>query len=164
MPETGKPMLNMNSLTLKGRVVLRWLPAVGIVAAANHLSAIPQLRVVPDSWLPLWLVKRLAAYSLKIGTSGFFSYTLSLQPEFIVRKLGHFGLFSLLGAAVCFAARSKRTAVLLAVSFAVLDEVHQSFTPGRECRFGDILLDSAAVVCGVLIMWRRLSLRRVRLR
>ena len=157
---TGKATMARNSWTPKVRAALRWLPAVGIVAAANHLSAIPQLRVVPDNWLPLWLVRRLAAYALKIGTTGFFSYTLSLQPDFIVRKAGHFGLFGLLGAAVCFASRSKWTAVLLAISFAVLDEVHHSFTPGRECRFGDILLDAAAVVCGTLIMWRRLASRR----
>ena len=128
---------------------LRWLPAVSLASFLYYLSSMPGLRVVPKRWLPLWLDKLLASYTLKIGTSGFFSYTLSLQPEFVVRKLGHFGAFALLGATVYFAVRSKRTAIILAILFAVLDEVHQGMTPGRDCRFWDIVLDSAAVICGV---------------
>ena len=128
---------------------LRWLPAVSLVSFLYYLSSIPGLRVVPKHWLPLWLDKLLASYTLKIGTSGFFSYALSLQPEFVMRKLGHFFAFALLGAAVYFAVRSKRTALILAILFAVLDEVHQGMTPGRDCRFWDIVLDSAAIICGV---------------
>jgi VanZ family protein len=129
--------------------LLRWLPAASLVSFLYHLSSTPGLRILPKRWLPVWLDKLLASYSLKIGTSGFFSYALSLQPEFVVRKLGHFFAFALLGASVYFAVRSKRTAIVLTILLAVLDEVHQGLVPGRDCRFWDMVLDSVAGVCGV---------------
>jgi VanZ family protein len=128
---------------------LRWLPAASLVSFLYHLSSTPGLRILPKRWLPVWLDKLLASYSLKIGTSGFFSYALSLQPEFVVRKLGHFFAFALLGGSVYFAVRSKRKAIVLTILLAVLDEVHQGLVPGRDCRFWDMVLDSVAGVCGV---------------
>lgn len=134
--------------------LLRWLPAVSLISFLYYLSSMPGLRVVPKRWLPLWLDKLLASYTWKIGTSGFFSYALSLHPEFVVRKLGHFFAFALLGASVYFAIRSKRTAIVLAILFAVFDEVHQGTVPGRDCRFWDMVLDSVAVLCGVTVYRR----------
>lgn len=136
------------------KFLYRWLPAAIILSFIYYLSSKPSLHVVSKSWLPLWLDQRLAAYSIKIGTTGFFSYTLSLQPEFIVRKLGHFAVFGLLGAAFFFAMKSKHKAVLLTVLMAVLDEVHQGFIPGRDCRFWDIVIDSAGAFCGVSVIAR----------
>jgi VanZ family protein len=131
--------------------LLRWLPAAALVSFLYHLSSVPGLRIVPKRWLPVWLDKLLASYTLKIGTSGFFSYALSLQPEFVVRKLGHFFAFALLGASVYFAMRSKRAAIALTILLAVLDEVHQGLVPGRDCRFWDMVLDSVAGICGVAV-------------
>lgn len=129
--------------------LLRWLPAAGLLSFLFYLSSIPALHIVPKRWLPLWLDELLKSYTLKIGTNGFFSYALTLHPEFVVRKLGHFFAFALLGATVYFAVRSKRTAIVLTILFAILDEVHQGMVPGRDCRFWDMVLDSVAAICGV---------------
>ena len=146
--------LRMNTVF---RTILRWLPATGLVSILYYLSSIPALHVVPKRWLPLWLDELLASYSLKIGTSGFFSYGLSLHPEFVVRKLGHFFAFALLGASVYFAVRRKWVAIVLTIGLAVLDEVHQGMVPGRDCRFWDMVLDSVAAVYGVVVCrwWER---------
>ena len=130
----------------------RWLPVGILLSFINYLSSRPSLHVVPSSWLPLWLEQKLAAYAIKIGTTGFWSYTLTLQPEFVVRKFGHFLVFGLLGEAFFFALKSKRLGFLLAVLMAVLDEVHQGFVPGRDCRFWDIIVDSAGAYFGASIM------------
>jgi len=130
---------------------LRWLPAASLVSFLHYLSSIPGLHIVPKRWLPLWLHKLLAPYTWKFGGTGFFSYAVSLHPEFVVRKAGHFGAYALLGAAVYFAVRRKWLAVGLTAGLAILDEVHQGMVPGRDCRFWDIVLDSVAGYAGVVL-------------
>jgi len=39
------------------------------------------------------------------------------------------------------------------VLYAVTDEIHQSFVPGRSCELRDVLIDSVGVLTGVTILW-----------
>ena len=39
---------------------------------------------------------------------------------------------------------------LIGTAYAVTDEFHQSFVPGRSCEFRDIVIDSCGVLTGVL--------------
>lgn len=41
--------------------------------------------------------------------------------------------------------------VLLCVLYAVTDEVHQAFIPGRGPRVSDVLIDTAGSITGILI-------------
>jgi VanZ family protein len=54
----------------------------------------------------------------------------------------------------------KRTSAVLAVIlvflFGISDEYHQSFTPGREPRFRDVLIDTAGAVLAILALWKLL--------
>ena len=94
---------------------------------------------------------------------------LSLSPEeqllrmedwsFAVRKLAHFCIFALLGF-LCFAAfsvdlpphRAFPAALGLGTVRAILDEVHQSFVPGRSCEFRDMCIDFAGVLLGAVFL------------
>ena len=40
----------------------------------------------------------------------------------------------------------------LATAYAVTDEIHQMFVPGRSCELGDMLLDSVGVLVGVVLL------------
>ena len=99
---------------------------------------------------------------------------------FIVRKGAHFTEYMILG---CFmvpaveewmspdqaqmpdpAWRNRFISWLTGTLYAVTDEIHQSFVPGRSCELRDMGIDSCGVLAGVLIvslaMWfndRRLS-------
>ncbi|MDD5192305.1 MAG: VanZ family protein [Candidatus Nanoarchaeia archaeon] len=42
-------------------------------------------------------------------------------------------------------------AVIIALFYAVSDEVHQRFVPGRACSFSDFLIDSAGILFATLI-------------
>ncbi|MFC2947273.1 VanZ family protein [Virgibacillus sediminis] len=86
--------------------------------------------------------------------------------EFFLRKGAHIGVFFLL---VCLFYRALRKApglgewtsvalsFFLTVAYAIADEIHQGFTPGRTPYAGDVILDSfgalLAVVC--LLIFRR---------
>ena len=94
---------------------------------------------------------------------------LALSPEeqllkmedwsFAVRKLAHFCIFAGLGF-LCFAAfsvdlpprRAFPAALGLGAVRAILDEVHQSFVPGRSCEFRDVCIDFAGVLLGALFL------------
>jgi len=57
--------------------------------------------------------------------------------------LSAFLLFSL----VC--GKNKKlisVAILIAIAYALSDEIHQFFVPGRSCTFSDILLDSVGIM------------------
>jgi VanZ family protein len=71
-------------------------------------------------------------------------------------KVGHGVGYALLGLAYLYALRpvSRRAAglaVLLALGYAVLDELHQSFVPGRSAGLADVVLDVAAAGAAVWV-------------
>lgn len=77
-----------------------------------------------------------------------------------VRKTAHFCIFGMLGLLVTSAVSThaltpKKTAVIsliVCALYAVSDEVHQYFVPGRACMIRDMLLDTCGSLCGVLFV------------
>jgi VanZ family protein len=85
--------------------------------------------------------------------------------DFLVKKGGHFSGYALLGAANAFALqRGPRStwlevgvAVGLALLYAISDELHQSFTPGRTPSLMDIAIDTAGALTGASLYKHTLS-------
>ena len=95
---------------------------------------------------------------------------LHVDPKvlsFAVRKCAHFTEYLLLGLSLFATVReydpvwlerneqSQRTALLswgIGALYALTDEAHQAFVPGRSCEIRDMLIDSCGVAAGVLIM------------
>lgn len=95
---------------------------------------------------------------------------LHVDPKilsFAVRKCAHFTEYLLLGLSLFATVREygpvrlerneqwRRTALLswgIGALYALTDEVHQAFVPGRSCEIRDMLIDSCGVAAGVLIM------------
>jgi VanZ family protein len=74
--------------------------------------------------------------------------------DLVLRKLAHAGEFAVLGALLLRALRDERAALAAGIAYAISDEVHQHFVPGRVGSPVDVLIDSAGVAVGVLL-WRR---------
>lgn len=88
-----------------------------------------------------------------------------------VRKGGHFSAYACLAALTARAAwgliarlplRAVLAAWAVAVTWAAVDEFHQSFTPTRGASVYDVLLDAAGALTGVLLytLWKNHSARR----
>jgi VanZ family protein len=94
---------------------VRWIPAIFMMMAIYIASATP---------------------SAKIPNYGFW--------DTLVKKSGHMTGFGLLAGAYWFGLgfdlKKGWLAWLLAVVYAVTDEFHQSFTPGRQPSLVDVLL------------------------
>ena len=83
----------------------------------------------------------------------------------VVRKTAHFCEYAALGflLSAVFTSFYIKLKALLPLSFfggalyAVSDEIHQYFVPGRSCQLSDMMLDSAGVFCGIIallfILW-----------
>lgn len=100
------------------------------------------------------------------------------NPDFIIniihaimRKVAHFTLFFLLGItsvnSICrlFEFSRKKLfiySLLFCILYAVSDEVHQIFVPGRAAMFKDVCIDSAGSVFGIslFILVRTIIVRR----
>jgi VanZ family protein len=112
--------------------LLRWLPAVLVMAIIFVLSNTP---------------------GNKLPNFG--------QEDYIVKKLGHMTGYAILALAYWYGLGfdGKRTwlAVLLAVLYAVTDEFHQIFIPGRHPSWVDVIIfDGIGASIGIsLAAWWR---------
>lgn len=81
--------------------------------------------------------------------------------QFIVRKLAHFSVYLALGFALSAGMQTfvklrvfVRTlfAFIIGVLYAILDEIHQIYVPGRSCELRDMLIDSTGILIGSLFI------------
>lgn len=75
----------------------------------------------------------------------------------IIRKLAHFTEYLILGTLVINmftknnAKKTYLLSILLCIIYAISDEIHQIFTPGRACQIKDILIDSVGSITGIYL-------------
>ncbi len=80
--------------------------------------------------------------------------------QVVIRKLGHFTEYFILGGLLWRALRShdlgdtpsRRLALSIAITllYAISDEWHQSFVPSRTPSVTDVLIDTIGGICGVV--------------
>lgn len=74
----------------------------------------------------------------------------------LIRKGAHFTEYAVLGMLLTNALRPCRTLcwylpVVISTAYALTDEIHQYFVPGRACRLLDVGIDTAGAVFGVTV-------------
>ena len=77
----------------------------------------------------------------------------------VVRKSAHYLEYTLLAWCICLhlavlkLGRKKlfAYAILCSAAYALTDEIHQYFVPGRSCQLTDVLLDSCGAATGALV-------------
>ena len=79
--------------------------------------------------------------------------------EFFIRKLAHMSEYAVLGFLSCFAfaytfKKAKRFyfGILFTLLYAIGDEIHQLFVPGRSGQVRDVFIDMAGALLGVLLL------------
>jgi VanZ family protein len=87
------------------------------------------------------------------------STTTDLIKRFnhIVRKCAHVSEYFVLGALVMNAMKTSKVlkfkalifSVLICILYAISDELHQLFVPGRGAQVMDVLIDSAGAIAGI---------------
>lgn len=78
--------------------------------------------------------------------------------SFYVRKLAHFSLFLLLelllyiGIKMVVIKFPGLYSILILIIYAISDEVHQYFIPGRSCEIRDMFIDICGGLCALIII------------
>lgn len=83
------------------------------------------------------------------------------EMDYPVRKAAHMTEYAILGLFSFFfltgyLERGRRTYLLalgIAACYAVTDEIHQLFVPGRAGRFSDVCIDTAGAALGLLFLF-----------
>jgi VanZ family protein len=118
----------LRALGVRHRLVRLWLPVAAWAALIFALSSIPDLGTGLGGW------------------------------DLVLRKLAHAAEYAVLGALLVRASSRVALAVVLGTVYAVSDEVHQAFVPGRMGSVVDVALDTVGVVCGV-VLWQKARAR-----
>ncbi len=80
------------------------------------------------------------------------------QNQYFIRKTAHFSAYTLLGILVSLAMaqhirRFSLISFIIATLYAISDEIHQLYVPGRSGQISDVLLDSAGVALGCVMIF-----------
>ena len=81
------------------------------------------------------------------------------QLQQLIRKSAHLIIYFALGFLSCnmfysFKIRMIKSGILgliLSVGYAISDEIHQHFIPGRACALSDMAINSAAALSGIIV-------------
>ncbi|MBQ3182803.1 MAG: VanZ family protein [Clostridia bacterium] len=80
------------------------------------------------------------------------------QNQYFIRKTAHFSVYTLLGMLVSLAIAQHTNKFSLisygtGTLYAISDEIHQLYVPGRSGQISDVLLDSAGVLLGCILIF-----------
>ena len=115
---------------MSGHRARLWLPVVAWAALIFAFSSVPDLGTGLGGW------------------------------DLVLRKIAHAAEYAVLGALVMRATGRASLACVLGVAYAISDEVHQSFVPGRLGSPLDVALDTVGVLVGVVV-WQTIQTRRL---
>lgn len=134
------------------RHLRHWLPAIFLailisIFSTKYFSSEETARVI----FPIlrWLFPSASHHMLHFS-------------HFVIRKLAHITEFAVFSIAVFHGVRGNHTGwklnwaiwtLLIAVTYAGLDEWHQSFVPMREPRIRDVMIDGFGSLLAQLMVW-----------
>jgi VanZ family protein len=115
---------------VRGSAVRYWLPVLAWAALIFAFSSVPDLGTGLGGW------------------------------DLALRKLAHAAEYAILGALLVRATARPGLAFALGTLYAVSDEIHQSFVPGRMGSPLDVAIDALGVAIGVAL-WELARARRL---
>src|SRR3989344_5498396 len=116
-----------------------------------------KFKKVVNLWLPvfLWGVVIFTLSSIRqITVAEFFLW------DFAAKKVAHLGEYAVLYALILRATETKWVlSFFLTMIYAMSDEIHQSFVPGRTAAIYDLSLDFSGSAISAYVTWK---LRQIR--
>lgn len=143
----------MNIKTSRHKKILAWLPALFWMGIIFYLSHQPATQ---SSDLSSGIAQKIMKIIEKLAPNASFDFEIF---HHIVRKNAHFFAYLILGILVVSAInitasmgdkgyRLMVQAIIICILYAISDEVHQLFIPGRAGQVRDVIIDSAGATVG----------------
>ena len=149
------------------RTAAAWLAVVLWMGVIFAFSAQPasDSATVSDPFTNAWIALFHPEYD---ALSPEEQFDVHEAASFIVRKIAHGTIYAVLGALLTVALRTVlppgkacAAALPIAALYAVSDEFHQMFVPGRAGQFRDVLIDTGGALAGILLTAAALRMLRL---
>ena len=135
--------------------ILRFIPMIIMMIVIFVFSAMPGDESGNTSGSILAVIVQIIE---KITGSTITEDTMNIM-HLILRKCAHFTEYMMLGITTVIALydRNKKLVrnllipLVIAISYAVTDEIHQYFVPDRACAVFDIFIDSCGTFTGIML-------------
>lgn len=148
------------------RKVISWLLVILWMTLIFYLSHQP---ATESNSLSTGITERVLAIIERVTSDIDFDVS---NFNHIIRKNAHFFAYLILGVLVSNALKSDKIngpkrfliALVICVLYAISDEIHQLFIPGRAGQVKDVIIDSSGAVVGIsgYIVFGKLKTRLVR--
>ena len=132
---------NINSLTKKRFnliLVIIWMTFIFAMSSFNSTESSSQSNFIVDIVSKILNIDNIELLSL------------------IIRKLAHFTEYFILGLFVYNLIygynKKKYVALIICILYAMSDEIHQLFVPGRSCQMLDVCIDSIGSMLGIYLL------------
>lgn len=154
-PQRGMSQYNLRNRVWRYGPLLLWMVLIWF-ASTRQFSALNTSQVLRP--LILWIFPNLS--ESRVGAI-----------HFVIRKAGHFSEYAVMGllAARAFSTSAKEfvqqnwwlVSFIMLFSYALLDELHQSFVPERTASIYDSAIDVIGGMTALFVykLWRRRSAR-----
>ena len=85
---------------------------------------------------------------------------ITLKIEKVIRKIAHFSIYTVVGLLLMalvstYQIKEKNKiiiSIIIGITYACSDEIHQSFIPGRSPMITDVMIDTMGVILGILLI------------
>ena len=119
-------------------LVLIWMAVIFIMSSFNATESSNQSNIIVNIIVNIFNINNINLVS------------------FIIRKLAHFTEYLILGILTynLINNHNKKTyiAIIICVLYAISDEIHQMFVPGRSCQILDMTIDSLGSITGIYLL------------
>lgn len=132
-------------------------------ATMFHTSKKSQKKLLQYLRIEVWITNGIVRVALPLLWMGFIFYLssfpdLSLKGEFapydfILRKIAHVTEYAVLSFLLKRNFHGYVLTGLLSFAYAITDEIHQYFVPGRSGNFADLGIDAVGVLIGLIVYY-----------
>lgn len=85
---------------------------------------------------------------------------ITQRTEKVIRKIAHFSIYTVVGILLMalvstYQIKEKNKiiiSIIIGITYACSDEIHQSFIPGRSPMITDVMIDTMGVILGILLI------------
>ena len=137
--------------------ILLWALVLGWVALIFSMSAEPAIESTETSGNTLRAILNVIYPGFK-NLDETKQQDIIEQNQYFIRKTAHFSSYAFLGILISAAmaqhiAKFSLISYGIGTAYAISDEIHQLFVPGRSGQVTDVLLDSAGVALGCMLIY-----------
>ncbi|MGE5472672.1 MAG: VanZ family protein [Ignavibacteriales bacterium] len=133
------------------RVIIYWFLAIIWMSIIFQFSSKPAIQSDTQSLFVIQEINRIA------NNFGFKGEFLNNGWNYFIRKIAHTLEYAVLGMLLCLALSSTGIkdkklflySILICLIYAVTDEIHQAFVPGRAAKVTDVLIDTFGGFIGI---------------